>query len=55
MLNNDGVQEFDAVKAYGISAFPTKLILDKEGRIIFRQIGEEPEPLDQKLKEIFGQ
>ena len=54
VLNNEGIEQFDAVKAYGITAFPTKLILDKEGRIIYKQVGEESEPLDKKLKELFN-
>lgn len=54
VLNNEGVEQFDAVKAYGISAFPTKLLLDKEGKIIGRWIGGEAKELDAKLLEVFG-
>lgn len=53
VLNNEGIAEFDAVSAYGIAAFPTKILLDKEGRIIGRWIGSSEE-LDKKLKEVFG-
>ncbi len=55
VLNNDGIRQFDAVKAYGITAFPTKILLDKDGRIIDRMVGEEEGPLTAKLKEIFGE
>jgi len=53
VLNNEGQETFDAVKAYGITAFPTKLLLDKEGKIIVRQVGGSSE-IDEYLKKIFG-
>jgi thiol-disulfide isomerase/thioredoxin len=57
VLNNEGIGDFDAVKAYGITAFPTKILLDKEGRIIGRFVGggEEGEgPLKAKLEQLLG-
>ncbi|HWV69222.1 TlpA disulfide reductase family protein [Chitinophaga sp.] len=54
VLNNEGIEQFDAVTAYGVSAFPTKILLDKEGKIIGRWIGGEAKELDVKLKEVFG-
>ncbi|ASZ11977.1 AhpC/TSA family protein [Chitinophaga pendula] len=54
VLNNEGAEQFDAVNAYGVSAFPTKLLLDKEGKIIGRWIGGEAKELDAKLLEVFG-
>lgn len=53
VLNNEGVEQFDAVKSYGVTAFPTKILLDKEGKIIARNVGDGSE-IDAKLKEIFG-
>lgn len=53
VLNNDGIKKVDIVKEYGISAFPTKVLLDKDGVVIARWLGEDP-GLDAKLKEIFG-
>lgn len=53
VLNNEGISAFDAVKAYGITAFPTKILLDKEGKIIARYVGDD-EALDNKLKELFA-
>ncbi|TDQ72244.1 TlpA disulfide reductase family protein [Sphingobacterium yanglingense] len=53
VLNNEGIAEFDAVKAYGITAFPTKILLDKEGKIIARYVGDSAQ-FDDKIKEIFG-
>lgn len=54
VLNNEGIGTFDAVKAYGITAFPTKILLDKDGKIIGRWVGDEAS-FDKKLKEIFGE
>lgn len=53
VLNNHGIDQFDAVKAYGITAFPTKILLDKEGKIIGRYVGQEAEGLTEKLTGIF--
>lgn len=53
VLDNEGIEKFDAVKSYGVTAFPTQVLLDKEGKIIARYVGES-EDLDMKLKEIFG-
>lgn len=53
VLNNEGIKDFDAVKAYGITAFPTKILLDKEGKIIARYVGDGEE-IDEKLKTLFG-
>lgn len=53
VLNNEGIETFDAVKAYGITAFPTKILLDKEGKIIARYVGDGEE-IDEKLKSLFG-
>lgn len=53
ILNNEDADKFDAVKAYGVTAFPTKILLDKEGKIIARYVGDE-EAVERKLKEIFG-
>ena len=52
VLNNEGIEQFDAVKTYGVTSFPTKILLDKEGNIIGRY-NDENSVLDKKLKEIF--
>jgi len=54
VLNNENIDAFDAVKSYGVSAFPTKILLGKDGKIIDRYVGEEKERFDSKLKELFG-
>lgn len=53
VLNNEDVAQFDAVKAYGVTAFPTKILLDREGKIVARYVGDGEE-IDTKLKQIFG-
>ncbi|SMC39736.1 TlpA disulfide reductase family protein [Pedobacter africanus] len=53
VLNNEDVAQFDAVKSYGVTAFPTKILLDKEGKIIARYVGDGSE-IDAKLKQVFG-
>ncbi|MCI0920898.1 TlpA disulfide reductase family protein [Sphingobacterium rhinopitheci] len=53
VLNNTDMDQVDIVTAYGISAFPTKVLLDKNGIIIARWSGDDP-GLDRTLKDIFG-
>ena len=54
VLNNEGQEQCDAVKLFSITAFPTKVLIDTEGKIVVRAIGES-EPIDTKLKEVFGE
>ncbi|HFK5529491.1 TPA: TlpA family protein disulfide reductase [Elizabethkingia anophelis] len=54
LLNNEEIAKFDAVKTYGISAFPTKILLDREGNIIQRFVGDEGDELEKKMIAIFG-
>src|SRR5699024_8733956 len=54
VLNNDGEENYNVVEAYGVSAFPTQVRIDKEGKINFRNVGGGQETLNQKLEEIFG-
>mgnify|MGYP001106146520 CR=1 FL=1 len=44
--------ELDLVKIYGISAFPTKVLVDRNGKIVLRYVGESAELLDKKLEEL---
>lgn len=38
-----GKKELDFVKTFGISAFPTKILISPEGKILLRHVGEDPE------------
>lgn len=53
VLNAEGIKDFDIVQAYGVEAFPTKVLLDREGRIIARFVGDDPLPIDEKLDQLF--
>lgn len=55
VINNDGGKQLDVVKLYGIEAFPTKLLLDRNGKVLAKWVGEERTELDAKLKEVFGE
>lgn len=54
ILNNEGKDKCDMVKEYAITAFPTKVLIDADGKIVVRAVGES-EPIDMKLKEVFGE
>ena len=51
LLNNEGADQQDIVKLYGVSAFPTKILLDKEGKILARYTGDGTE-INGKLAEL---
>jgi thiol-disulfide isomerase/thioredoxin len=53
MNDDESLAKFDIVKAYGLSGFPTQVLIDKEGTIIARYLGASKN-LDDKLKEIYG-
>nr|WP_315152507.1 TlpA disulfide reductase family protein [uncultured Flavobacterium sp.] len=53
VLNNEDVEKMDVVKAYGVSAFPTKVLLDRDGKVLARYVGESKE-LDAVLEKIFA-
>ena len=55
VINDVGIKEQDVTQLYGIEGFPTKLLLDKDGKIIAKWLGLESRELDAKLKEIFGE
>lgn len=39
VLNNENGKQFDAVTAFGVTAFPTKILLDSDGNIVATFIG----------------
>ncbi|HWK03824.1 MAG TPA: TlpA disulfide reductase family protein [Puia sp.] len=56
LMNNEARNVFDAVAQYSVTAFPTKILLDKDGNILVRYVGngKGSEALTLKLKELFG-
>ncbi len=57
VLNEDGIEKFNATREYGVDAFPTKILLDREGRVlgVFKGYsGSDDKRVDQKLEEAFG-
>ncbi|MBO9631478.1 MAG: AhpC/TSA family protein [Chitinophagaceae bacterium] len=55
VLNNAGKDKTDLPTLYGVEGFPTKILLDKDGKVIAKWLGLESEQLDAKLKEVFGE
>jgi thiol-disulfide isomerase/thioredoxin len=39
VLNNENAAKFDAAKEYNVTAFPTKILLDRDGNVIGRYVG----------------
>ena len=59
VLNNEGKDKVDVTNIYEVSAFPTKILVDKDGKIIGRYTGTSAgagvaDPLEEKLKEVMG-
>lgn len=56
VLNNENVEQFDAVKEYGVTAFPTKILLDRDGNIIGRYVGNGNggEAFGARLEKLLG-
>ena len=54
VLDNDGPTVNSPVMLYGINAFPTKLLLDNEGKIIYKDIGSNSEKLGAEIEKLLG-
>jgi thiol-disulfide isomerase/thioredoxin len=56
VLNNENVEQFDAVKEYEVTAFPTKILLDRDGNIIGRYVGNGNggEAFGARLEQLLG-
>jgi thiol-disulfide isomerase/thioredoxin len=56
VLNNENVEKFDAVKEYAVTAFPTKILLDRDGNIIGRYVGggNGSEAFSTRLEQLLG-
>lgn len=61
-IDEDGIQwhhvlnnkENELVKKFGVTSFPTKLLVDPSGKIIYRSTGGHGEDLANKLVEVFS-
>ncbi|NML37882.1 TlpA family protein disulfide reductase [Chitinophaga sp. G-6-1-13] len=55
LLNNEQRKKFDAVTAFGVNAFPTKILLNRKGNIVGRYIGngDAAGELTQQLEQLF--
>jgi thiol-disulfide isomerase/thioredoxin len=56
VLNNENGDKFDAVKEYNVTAFPTKILLDKDGNVIGRYVGNGSggEAFGGRLEQLLG-
>ena len=44
ILNNEGKEEQDLLKLYNITSFPTKILIDPEGKVVARLVGATADP-----------
>lgn len=54
VLNNENKEQMDIVKEYQISGFPTKILVDENGKIFLRVIASATDDIDIALKKIYG-
>lgn len=54
LLNNQQKPKQDLVSDYHVGAFPTKILIDPNGKIIWKGVGNAGNELDAKLTELLG-
>ncbi len=54
VLNQDGIEKQDLVKAFHVNAFPTKIMVDAEGKILLRVTASATDDIDKALAKIYG-
>ncbi|SMC57982.1 TlpA disulfide reductase family protein [Pedobacter nyackensis] len=54
VLNDEGSGGADIVSAYGITSYPTKLLLDQKGRILMRVSSGLNEEMDQLIEKLLN-
>jgi thiol-disulfide isomerase/thioredoxin len=52
VLNDEGTGAKSIVAQYGINGYPTKLLLDQNGKILMRVMGSMNDEIDQRIKSI---
>ena len=55
ILNNEDAERQNLVKEYRITAFPTKILLDKDGKILLRISASATDDIDRTLEKLLGQ
>ncbi len=53
VLNQEGIAQQDLVKDYGIMGFPTKVLIDKDGKILLRITASATDDIDKALAKIY--
>jgi thiol-disulfide isomerase/thioredoxin len=54
ILNQDGIEKQNIVKMFHISAFPTKILIDSNGKILVRVTSSATDDIDKALEKIYG-
>jgi thiol-disulfide isomerase/thioredoxin len=54
ILNQDGIEQQDIVKSYNVNGFPTKILVDAQGKIILRVTASATDDIDKALEKIYG-
>lgn len=54
VLNNDGIEKQNLVSDYSIMAFPTKILISNEGKILMRITSSATDDIDRALEKIYG-
>ncbi|TCD29748.1 TlpA family protein disulfide reductase [Pedobacter psychrodurus] len=54
VLNNDGIEKQNLVRDYNIMAFPTKILISAEGKILMRITSSATDDIDHALEKIYG-
>lgn len=57
VLNNEHIEKFNAAKEYNVTAYPTKILLDRDGNIIGRYVGNGNggEAFGSRLEQLLGE
>lgn len=53
ILNNEDAETYDLVKLYHVTAFPTKILIGPDGRIVSRLVGANADP-EKLLSQLVG-
>lgn len=54
ILNNEDKEQYDLVQLYHVTSFPTKILIDPQGKIAARWSGSQAEP-EKDLQKIFNE